>query len=204
MRPEYSEMGFNSNRGTPSNTSLGFSPNMNPDIEGEPDATFVGKSSPLPNLAVNIKKNPHSVRGKKKIARNVSSGNILECAVKDPLQGLATKLTSIAANASNSVNHGFEAFPCDSFKVMASNEDGLGTNNGWEGGRNHSGAQCRDQSMDHVHDAVVHLEGEERLGFKAGGVGTPSGSFSRNGSEDEIGEEDRMVSEEGGEAKSSF
>ena len=58
--------------------------------------------------------------------------------------------------------------------------------------------------MDHVHDVVVHLEGKGSLGIEAEGVGTSSGSYSRNRLNDEIGEEENMASEEGGEAKSSF
>ena len=55
-----------------------------------------------------------------------------------------------------------------------------------------------------MHDAVVHLKGEGSLGIEAGGVGTSSGLYSKNGLDDDLGDEDRMVSEEGGEAKSSF
>ena len=125
-------MGFSLNRGTLSNLLLGFGPNLNPDIEGKPDATFVGKLGPLFDLAINKKKNSHSVRGKTKIARNTPSGNLLGCVVKDSFQGLSFKLTSLSTSASNSVTHGLEASPCASFKFMASNEDGLGTNNDWE------------------------------------------------------------------------
>ena len=55
-----------------------------------------------------------------------------------------------------------------------------------------------------MHDAVVRLEGEGSLGIEVGGVGTSSGLYSKNGSNDDLGDEDKMVSEEGGEAKSSI
>ena len=84
------------------------------------------------------------MRGKKKIARNSPFGILLGCAVKDPFQGLSSKLTSLSASASNNVTHGFEASPCDSFKFTASFDDGLGTKNGREGDKKFSGYQSRD------------------------------------------------------------
>ena len=87
---------------------------------------------------------------------------------------------------------------------MASNEDGLGINNGWGGDRNSSGDQRRVQSKDHVHNAVVQPKGKDSLGFEAEGAGMLSDSHSKKGSDDEVDEDDRMVPEEEGETKSSF
>ena len=86
----------------------------------------------------------------------------------------------------------------------ATTEDGVGTINDGEGEEKVSGQQSPDHSRGHVHNEMVHLEGEGSLGFEAGGVGNSASLHSRNGSSDESGEEDRMVSEEGGDAKSSF
>ena len=129
MQVEHSKVGFNLNHVTTSNSSLGFGPNLNLDTEGKPNATFVGKFDPLPELAFNKKKNSHSVRGKKKIARNSPFGILLGCTVKEPFQGLSSKLTSLSSSASNNVTYGSEASPCDSFKFTASFDDGLGTKN---------------------------------------------------------------------------
>lgn len=58
--------------------------------------------------------------------------------------------------------------------------------------------------MDHVHDEMVQREGEGSVEIKGGDAGTSAGTLFRNGSNDAIGEEDRMVSDEGGVTKSSF
>lgn len=51
---------------------------------------------------------------------------------------------------------------------------------------------------------MVQLEGEGSVGIIVRDAETSTGSHFRNGSDDDIGEEDRMVSEEGGDTKSSF
>lgn len=204
LRVEQTKVGFNMKHVAASNSSMGFGPHLNSDTKGKPNAAFVGKPEPLPELALNKKENSHLVRGKKKIARNFPSGILPGCAVKNPFQGLSSKLTSLSASASKNANHGSEASPCDTFMFMATIDDGVGTINDWEGEQKFSGEQSRDQSRGHVHDEVVHLEGEESLGFEVGGVGNSASLHSRNGSSDESGEEDKMVSEEGGDAKSSF
>ena len=196
-------MGFNLNNGTPKNSSLGFGPNLNLNLQGKPDATFVSKPGPLPGLAINKKKNPHSMRGKKIIARNIP-GNPLSDAITNPFQGLSSKLTSLSASASSYANHESGASLSASFKFMASDEERTGIINGWEGDRQSSGDHRRVQSKDQVHSEVGQLKGEGSLGFEDGGAGISPGSHPRKGSNDEIDEVDRMVSEEGDKAKSSF
>lgn len=51
---------------------------------------------------------------------------------------------------------------------------------------------------------MVQLKGEGSLGIRFGAARTSAGSLLKNGSNDESGEEDKMVSEEGGDTKSSF
>lgn len=126
----HNEAGFSLNGRTPSNSSLDFGPNLNLDTEDKPDANVIGKSGPLPSLAINKKKNPHSVRGKKILARNSPSVNSLDRVVINPFQGLASKLTSLSASVTTSTTRGTEASPYASFKFMASNDDGLGIKNG--------------------------------------------------------------------------
>ena len=198
------EVGFSLNKGDSSTPSLGLGLSLKLDTEGKPDATLFGKPGPLPGLAINKEKNPYSVRGKKIIARNLPSGIPLNCTVANPFQVFSSKLASLSASAITSSIHGPEASPCSSFKFMASNEDGLGINNGWGGDRNSSGDQRRVQSKDHVHDAVVQPKGKDSLGFEAGGAGMLSDSHSKKGSDNEVDEDDRMVPEEEGETKSSF
>ena len=60
------------------------------------------------------------------------------------------------------------------------------------------------QNKDQMHGVKDQLEGEGSLAFKDGAVGFSSGSHPREGSDAEIGDVDKMVSEEGDEAKSSF
>ena len=43
-----------------------------------------------------------------------------------------------------------------------------------------------------MHDAVVHLKGKGSLGIEVRGVGTSSGLYSKNGLDDDLGDEDRM------------
>ena len=160
-------MGFNLNNGTPKNSSLGFGPNLNLNLQGKPDATFVSKPGPLPGLAINKKKNPHSVRGKKIIARNIP-GNPLSDAITNPFQGLSSKLTSLSASASSYANHESGASLSASFKFMASDEERTGVINGWEGDRQSSGDHRRVQSKDQVHSEVGQLKGEGSLVLKMG------------------------------------
>ena len=87
---------------------------------------------------------------------------------------------------------------------MAAVEEWMGVINGREGDRQSSSEHRQAQSKVLVHGEVGQLEGEGSLGFEDGGVGTSSGSYSKEGSDDKIGEVDRMVSKEGDEAKSSF
>lgn len=138
----HNEVGSSLNNGTPKNSSLGFSLNLNLDLQGKLDATFVSKPGSLLDLAINKKKNPHSVRGKKIITRNILS-NPLSDAVTNPFQGLSSKLTSLSASASSYANHESEASPSASFKFMASDEEGMGIINGWEGDRQSSGDHRR-------------------------------------------------------------
>ena len=126
------ETGFNLRRGTLNNFVIGFSPNPMLDSQRKLTATLVGNLVPLPDLAINKKKNPHSVRGKKIIARNIL-GNSLNSAVSNPFQDLSSKLTSLSASAASSAKHESETSPSVPFKFMASNEEGLGAINDWEG-----------------------------------------------------------------------
>nr|POE73836.1 hypothetical protein CFP56_26814 [Quercus suber] len=185
---------------------VGFSlsPSLKIDTEGKPDANLFGKPDTLPGLAINKKKNAHSIRDKKIFARNSSFGNPLSCAVTDPSQVFAFKLTSLSTSTSISSTHGSKASQGSSFKFMASIKDGLDTKNGWGGNRNSSGDQRRVQSKDYVHDAVIQPKGEGSLGFEVGGAGMLSDSNSKKGSDDRVDEDDRMVPKEEGETKSSF
>ena len=87
---------------------------------------------------------------------------------------------------------------------MASNEEGLGAINGCDGNRQSSGGHRRVQSKDQVHNEVDHFEEEGSLGLENEDAGISAGPHLRKGSDDEIGEVDKMVSEEGDEAYSSF
>ena len=122
------ETGFNVRKGTPNNSAMGFGPNPTLDSQRKPAAN----PGPLPDLTINKKKNLHLVRGKKIIARNIL-GNSLNSAVSNPFQDLSFKLTSLSASAASSANHESETSPSVSFKFMASNEEGLGAINDWEG-----------------------------------------------------------------------
>ena len=64
------EVGFSLNKGDLSTPSLGLGLSLKLDTEGKPDATLFRKPGPLLGLAINKKKNPYLVRGKKIIARN--------------------------------------------------------------------------------------------------------------------------------------
>ena len=90
------------------------------------------------------------MRGKKIIARNIL-GNSLNSAVSNPFQDLSFKLTSLSANAASSANHEFETSPSVSFKFMASNEEGLGAINDWEGDWHSLGDRRRAQNKDQTH-----------------------------------------------------
>ena len=156
-------MGFNMKHVATSSSSMGFGTHLKSDTKGKPNAACVGKPETLPELVLNKKEKSHSVRGKKKLARNFPSGTLPGCVIKNPLQGLSSKLTSLSASASKNANHGSEDFPCDTFMFTATIDDGVGTINDWEGEKKVSGQQSPDQSRDHVHDEMVHLEGEESL-----------------------------------------
>ena len=196
-------MGSSLNNGTPKNSSLGFGPNLNLDLQGKPNATFVNKPGPLPDLAINKKKNPHSVRGKKIITRNIL-GNSLNSVVSNPFRDLSYKLTSLPASAASNANHESETSLSVSFKFMASNEEGLGAINDWERDQHSPGDRRRAQNKDQTHGVEDQLESEGSLSFEDGGMGFSSSSHPREGSDTEIGDVDKMVSKEGDEAKSFF
>nr|POE89475.1 uncharacterized protein CFP56_65842 [Quercus suber] len=197
------EVGSSLNNGTLKNSSLGLGPNLKLNTQGKPDATFVSNTSPLPGLTINKRKNPHSVRGKKAFARNIP-GNPPSGAVTNPFQGLSSKLSSLSASTSSCANHEAEMSPSASFKFMAPNEEGVGASNSWEGDRRSSGEQRPVQSKDQVQGEAGQLEEEKRLGVEDGGAGIAVGAHPKIGSNDEIGEVDRMVSEEGDDANPSF
>ena len=187
---KHNEMGFN------------LGPSQKLGNAGKPNATLFGKSDSLPDLAINKKKHSHSVRGKKIFARNLYAGNPLKSAVADPLQAFDPKFTSLSTSASTSFINGAEASTGSAFNFMATKEDGLGINSASD--CNSSGCQRWVQSKDHIPEVVVQPEGEASLDVEAGGVDMLSDFNSKEGSDDENVEDDRMVPEKGGDSKSSF
>ena len=183
--------------------SLGPGPSLNTELQGKPNATFGSKSGPLSGLALNKKRNLHSVRGKKILARSFP-GNSLSNASTNPFHDLPSKLTPLSASTFSSASHETNDSPSDSFKFMASNDEGLGAINGCDGNRKSSGGHGRVQSKNQVHSEVGHFEEEGSLGLENEDAGIFAGPHLRKGSDDEIGEVDKMVSEEGDEAYSSL
>lgn len=161
-------MGLKLNKGSPSTPSLGLSSRSIVDVVGKPDSSQFVDPGTLLGLDLSKKQNPPSVRGKKSIARNLSSSTSFSHAVLEPSQAFSSKRTSLSANTSFNPSYGPEPQKNSSFVFMASMVDELGYKSGWDGDRNPSGDNLQAQSKSHAHIEADQTKGEGSLGFEVG------------------------------------